>query len=454
MSELPQSLQDELQRITRLRRNAIGPIAETYDTLHGIPFLKEIYRRMRAGRGLDGALHSLPFACLALTILNASTLLQGAADALDEDAGPDIATAAAKLQWCDSILEIATEIVQVAEMLARATGHPVSLGPIPFLDRMRISFSAVGAAVVQSDAVLGESVRSGYLEDAGARLVHLFKNVAWQVSLLESARIAVDAAGADIVRLAQVNAEALALDSDTYNDQFTLLHQVPELISFVSIELIDAAILDVGRRRYARGERNIRIVNALFGCINLCLRPLVALMYPSEYYRFRENLGPTSGSHSKEFGAMLLSKKYEALSKAYRDAAAARPARQNAAFEALEWQVLELRQNLHRWRDTHMMLPRNVLGSEATSLVGTKNATSTVEKMRKKFIRQDVLGEQGRAHDVEADGDRKLAEAGRQAEARLLKITGEAARSTFPEVEARSGPIFGKQAQPGGARRA
>ena len=445
MREIPEAIQEELQRVKRLRRNAFGPIPETYDTLHGIVFLKEIYRRIRDGRGLDEALRDLPFCCLALTMLNASALLRDAADALDASPEPDIAGAAAKLHWCGAILGIATEITHVADVLADgASGRPAS-GPVPCLDVMRAAFGAAGEAIVTLDArhdgLLDDAVRSGYLDDPAAGMVHSYKNIAWQITMLEAARISADVPDAeDIIALSALGMEALALERDTYNDQFTLLHQVPELIAFVSIELINAAIADLAKKELSGAERSIRVVNALFPCVNLCLQPLVTLMYPSEYYKFRENLGATSGSHSKDFGSMLLSRKYEELSRAFRDATAD----PQGDEEALRWQVLTLRQNLYRWRDVHMMLPRNVLGSGATSLAGTKEATSSVEKMRRNFMRRDMLGEKARATHAGADGGDRAA-AGREAEQRLLQITGDIARGTFPEVEQRSGPVFGKQ---------
>jgi hypothetical protein len=66
--------------------------------------------------------------------------------------------------------------------------------------------------------------------------------------------------------------------------------------------------------------------------------------------------------------------------------------------------------------------------------------------MRSSFIRRDRLAERKAQEGSERDHPEPSA-AGKRAEARLLAITGDIARDSFPEVEERSGPVFGRQAE-------
>ena len=100
----------------------------------------------------------------------------------------------------------------------------------------------------------------------------------------------------------------IRLNSETYINQFCLLHQLPELLTplvLQGFEAIENRMGDAG----AAG-RSARSAGDLLFLITSSLWPLIELLQPNAYYPFRENLGATSGSSSAAIRGKLLTSAY------------------------------------------------------------------------------------------------------------------------------------------------
>ncbi|HEV7625721.1 MAG TPA: hypothetical protein VGO89_04430, partial [Streptomyces sp.] len=232
-------------------------------------------------------------------------------------------------------------------------------------------------------------------------------------------------------------ATGLTMNEPTHVNQFCLLHQVPELIVPTVLRLWAFIEEDLAAADPDGALEHAQSAGDLLSIMVMSIGPLAELLYPSEYFKFRGNLGATSGSSSAALRGRLLTTAYFRLA----GRVVAEVQNQTEPVRAHQRLVAQLSRNrelLYEWRALHMALPRNVLGSDGTkSLMGSPDALKAVRAMADAFAAKDPLtAVYGRV----AEFSFEPAGATARLDAVLLSETGRVARDEFWQVQERLGP--------------
>ena len=413
-----------------------GQIADSYDTLHSVRLVTLILDTIPEALPDESRLRYLFFLLARCFDANLAELSHWARrDVCDARTGQ----AANTLLWIERLLRLKHDIGlfrPLAEPDRHAAPQPPTSAFLPALEALSEALLAYFGekgfpAIADADA----------LGMADAMLFQRAKNIvllAKEDALGDPApgEIAPEIVAAHLECVAAATA-GLAMNEATHINQFCLLHQLPELImptvlrSWMSIETELAADDPDGALEHARSAGD------LLSIMVLSLGPLAEILYPSEYFRFRGNLGATSGSSSATLRGQLLTAAYVRLAERVA-AEAQRQATPRRAHQRLMAQIARNRDLLYRWRALHMALPRNVLGSDGTkSLSGSPDALKAVRSMAQAFASKDPLAATlGRV----AEFSFEPAGATARLDAALLSETGRVARDRFWQVQERLGP--------------
>jgi tryptophan 2,3-dioxygenase len=227
--------------------------------------------------------------------------------------------------------------------------------------------------------------------------------------------------------------------------QFRLLHQIPEVLSFEAARLFKSAAEHIREKRKDAAIADLRAANICLDHVVSSLHPLVELMYPSEYYKFRAHLGQTSGSHSNDLAKSVLRQAYHSLAEAFVSLRLPSAAGRDSVERILNDEMNQVHQHISKWRALHIMLPRNVLGAEATSLIGSRNAEQIVQDMKASFEARDALRrDKGQSPAENISRYQRAAEAP-AIDHKLRVMTGTVTKRNFPEVEKREGTFSPKR---------
>jgi len=237
---------------------------------------------------------------------------------------------------------------------------------------------------------------------------------------------------------------------------------------------IEKAIIEIGASRPHAAYKHLRCANILSAGILASLPPMTDNLVTSDYHDIRENLGLTSGSHSVNLHFHLFRDLYQQLWDALADSivrdhasddriglietairrAAEDPDRDGDAFllNLLANECLQLRSFIGMWRDEHLQLPRNNLGSNRTrSLTGSHDAIKAVKGMRDAARAKDPMQPLANARRLPDDratqASRPITEYLQNADsldARLADATGAVTQQRFHDVQARLG-VFAKE---------
>lgn len=430
--KLSAELRRELEAIANLARTADGPIADTYDRLQGVPFLRAA-RLSRSETDIAARVLVALAQCSSLAYFNVAALFVRVRKQLEARNINQQRVVAHDARWVSAILRMVHEIELTAAAVAPLSRIPIStdtesLGAQECMQELE----KLEACMVdyyrdrKSDFLL--ALEDQYLLNATSVTLHELKSI--QNILRRDGRgihrrVPAKFLKEEILRLA---VHSINTTSRTYLMQFRLFHQIPEVLAAEAVDLMDLAVSELEARRFQEASVAVRWVNIILQHICNSLWPLINLMYPSEYYLIRSHLGQTSGSKSRNIGVMLIGKKYVAVAKAFSSVPGAKEA------DGLRIQVALLDSYIRSWRDLHVMLPRNILGEGATSLIGNENAYRLVAKKRE--------GIESQRHVLEMGGQGAYAPADTEetaAETILLEETGRITRKRFKEVEARTG---------------
>lgn len=227
---------------------------------------------------------------------------------------------------------------------------------------------------------------------------------------------------------------------DTFFLQFLVLHQVPEILGDRASNLMIDAAARIRNGDYISSASMLDDVVDLVDCVILSLTPLKQLMIPVDYYKIRENLGLTSGSHSETIHDNLLNRSFRSLSDAV---AFATPKSSGRAYVATK--VRRLAHRLAHWRVQHLTFPRNLLGGSGTrSLVGAYGLEAA-ESMLDTFvhsIEQSAAGRRGEPALTHPTA--KMLSDLRAFDSELLKLTSDVVQSRFQNVQNRTPPFDGR----------
>jgi len=188
---------------------------------------------------------------------------------------------------------------------------------------------------------------------------------------------------------------------------------------------------DLEKGDVAQAVSTLTAARSTMDIILASLRPLIELMFPSEYYKFRKNLGETSGSQSEGLGAKVLGTAYVAMCDTYVHHRI-RHSGTSEEYTALDLAFFAFRHRIYRWRDQHMLLPRNVLGTGTTSLMGSRDAPDAARRMSRSFERKDPLSAIPGHTEVRSDWPEL-----HEGEKKLLMVTGQLTKEVFEGIERR-----------------
>lgn len=435
----------ELARIQALPRTSEGPIADTYDRLQGLVFLRDA-RVRRTVHDKRIRVYVALFQSRALALHNVAGLIK--ATVREFRANGRIDVAAANLLWAYKILRLAYDHSYTCRSLV-PSGRPSKAlieGQCPAMSECEASLDLLQKEIAKELEYRRDeytsAIRYGYLTNSLSQIIHAIKNLSYILNCMYRLHLRVPKPNLLKYEALRIAADSLQLNLFTYIGQFRLLHQVPELVSFEATKLVRSAAENIETGQICAAIEDLFLVNTVFPHITNALVPLIELLYPSEYYRIREHLGPTSGSHSVDLGRGLMRAEYLAFAKAYRERRTAGTSEDPQLDALLDCGVLSFRDHVSRWRELHIMLPRSILGSHATSLIGSRHASDAVAEMKLSFERSDPLQAEceGLDENRPALGGSDMPDVA----AGLLALTGQITRTIFPRVEQRTGPFAPK----------
>lgn len=442
--------------------NHLGPVAETYDQLQGLSWLRRVWAQ-------HPVLPATTYSTLRRTLQAAEIGLYGLTDLLDRTTravnDSEFEGATTFLRWSLGFHRVLVELghtVQQAGVVdpGDADDTRVGVGDSPAYRDYCAGYASFEAAV------------QGRLHAGRGELDTLchFVLLCDQAALTWEARLRDLAAGGFtfdyLVGPAEIRAMTGEFNLRTPTDlyQFRVLHQIPETLGAEMADRIEAAI------RAARVGRLPEAVEHLETCVTLgpvvvdCIDVLAENLTAPGYHRIRENLGLTSGSHSVTLHHHLFSDLYPQLAdEVFRVLGAAPDDRaalveiDRARFDGPEAWVrsrllgacMGVRAFVRRWRDAHLNLPRCNLGGGGTrSLTGSPDAITIVRAWRDRAAREDPLQPVARARGI-PDAAPPLPLGARIAapgslDALILARLGEQTQRDFPQVQERTGYFAGK----------
>jgi hypothetical protein len=438
--------------------NEFGVIAETYAELQSLPLLAQA----RANFPLPPASGAsrLRAICQAVEValLNLADLLAGAAeDVYAKTDGP----ACVKVSWALGFHRVLTRLSLLPAQLALHAASPSGVFHLcrsPGLGAYIAAVRCFDAAIlkrISGNSLLHECLSAASLDDRVFRILHLARvgnheSTIWERNLAwVSFPVPIPSEDALIgAALLQQAVEQPSLSVDTFFRQFRGLHQIPEILANEMNDHVEQAIRQLRQRELEEAAEHLDAALQFLDAMLACLPPIIDNLALSDYHSLRENLGLTSGSHSVALHYHLFDNLYEQLAEALYKVRSSD--NQSWLLSYIQMLCLRLGAALVQWRDWHLHLPRNNLGSGPThSLAGSADAVRMVEGLRSSARERDPLRplalERGIQVD-EVDNERPLTQylcSRESLDSHLLAVTGEITRRRFPDVQNRSG-AFGQ----------
>lgn len=424
------AVRDELAAIRRLPTSDGGPIADTYERLQGIAIL----RAAAPTDKIDDEATRIFLALAqseALLLFNISHLLRRATTCFGHNSSPRFGLAAYHLQWAYALARTCLSLNSSrAGLFPRVRNEwlhgEAGTAHLELHESLAKFDSALDALARNPRSNFVSIIRSTALSSDASMVIQVYKSFCQTVRIiLDDVAIGVrpEVMQADVLRQA---VHSLDTKIDSYLMQFRACHQVPEILAPEAATLIQRATNDLRQTNHRASARRLRLANIAFHHINESLWPLIDLMYPVEYHKIRKHLGKTSGSSSPAIAKNLITQSYVDLSSTFHSVSA--KYRENSDLFV---EMARLQRHVYQWRDVHMMLPRNVLGSETTSLIGSRNAPSQVREWRDKFRLSDPLAGSAPVPTMHWQNQ--------PGEEAVLEATGAVTRKRFADVENRTG---------------
>ena len=434
-------------------RNARGVIAEHYHDLQSLGLVERARFDRDMGRASAASLVRTVAQACEIGLYNAADLLRRAAR--DARRG-SMAACLTKLSWLRGFQHVLIRVSSVSatytaacpELLEAATGQGwLAESPAfrEYLRAVRTFDAALHGAVEAGELDLERALSEESIGDPAFSILHLARvgnhdSTVWERNLLSTVLPLGGSRVEDFLASPTLRDAVYEhrLRGDTYFTQFRALHQIPELLG---AELNDR--LEEATRMARRGDREavsvqLLWVNALAAAVAACLRPMVDNLATSDYHEIRENLGLTSGSHSVGLRYHMFTDLYEQLCEAIGAWRGPGP-----LMELIASQVAAFRAFVLEWRDEHLHLPRNNLGSDGTrSLTGSPDAVAVVRRMAAQACAHDPAIAVLTGAPVGPDGDGPLRcylESPESLDNAVLVATGHVTQSKFVEVQERLG---------------
>jgi hypothetical protein len=435
-------------------RNARGVIAEHYHDLQSLGLVERARFDRDVGQASAASLLRTVAQACEIGLYNMADLLRRAA----RDAGDGtLAACLTKLSWLRGFQHVLVRASSVSATYTAARPELLGDGAAQRWLAESPAFREYLRAVRGFDAAVQGAVEAGVIDVERAlseesignttfSILHLVRvcnhdSTVWERNLLRTVLPLEGVRVRDFLASRTVRAAVYEhrLRGDTYFTQFRALHQIPELVGAEMNDRLEEAIRAARRGDRGAVAEQLLWVNALAAAVTACLRPMIDNLATSDYHEIRENLGLTSGSHSVGLRYHLFTDLYEQLCEAIGawgapDEFGGLVASQVAAFRAFVFE----------WRDEHLHLPRNNLGSDGTrSLTGSPDAVAVVRRMAAHACAHDpAAAVLAGGAPVEADGRgplRHYLASKESLDSLVLTATGRVTQSKFVEVQERLG---------------
>ncbi len=467
-------------------QNERGVIAEQYSELQAIRVLDEARRSYPLPPTSPESTVRAIFQAVEIALLNLEDLLsRAAADVEDRCFGP----AAVKMSWARGFHQVMVHLSVLPHQLG-LVGDTGDSGTLRISDSpalraysqalRRFDFT-IALCADSSELQIEKSLAEESLESNELRLLHLSRICSHETTVwernLSAVYVPVEVPSYEEFVVTRGMRDAVydrVLTGDTFFTQFRGLHQIPEILCVEINDRIEKAILEIDADRPHAAYKHLRCANILSAGILASLPPMTDNLVTSDYHNIRENLGLTSGSHSVNLHFHLFRDLYQQLWEALAKSivgtqphdvsgcpvesairrAAENPDQSREAFllNLIGNECLQLRSFIGTWRDEHLQLPRNNLGSNRTrSLTGSLDAIKAVKGMRDaaraKDPMQPLASARGLLDDRATQAPRPITEYLQNPDsldAIIADATGSVTQQRFHEVQARLG-VFAKE---------
>jgi tryptophan 2,3-dioxygenase len=446
---LPSALLAELEYLKTLPQDVEGPIADTYERLQGVNFLRAATPPDEMSDPLARVYLAL-MQCRELAMFNMASLFRDCSDCISAQKADRLDFVSHHLRWIYSIARLNYDFSASAAALSDAALE-VAKGSGPSVAHCELNvalqaFSDASMAYLsEHENATSESIECMYLLDGPSVFVHTTKNI---IQLLDASfSLPLNSVSDALLKSHILRAAVHSIDtkSPSYMMQFRLLHQIPEVLSFEAARLFKSAVECLREKRNEDAAADLRAANICLSHVVSSLHPLVELMYPSEYYKFRAHLGQTSGSHSNDLAKAVLRQAYHSLAETFVSLRLPPIAKRDIVERSLSDEVNQVHLHISKWRALHIMLPRNVLGAEATSLIGSRNAEQIVQDMATSFESRDALRRARSEPSSESSSKHQRTAEAPAIDHKLRVMTGAVTKRNFPEVEKREGTFSPKR---------
>jgi tryptophan 2,3-dioxygenase len=389
--------------------NNKGPIPDKYTELQGIPYLDKARNELPVAKASLSSVAKTLFQSIEICMFNINDSWRKMNQILESCNFQDLSILA---KWNRSFSKIATELTYNFENIFYCCDHDIS--SIDNLTRIDYESSPIYNELLSSLKQLDTSFFSSKCMDANEiianekidhsifQVLNSYRNNLHEIKLWESVLGKVHIpfienfqyskfVGFSFLREAVFG---LKIEGETIFTQFRSLHQIPEILVSEINDHVEKSILHLRENNYLDSTKCLSISNALMEIVNNCLLPIIENLSTKEYHDIRENLGMTSGSQSENIHFHLFRDLYTQFGKEAQSRLSSCEGGSNNGSNQFYFRLESLRfKNLIRkWRDLHLHLPINHVGSNKTkSLIGANDAIDTVKNFRASAQRRDLL---------------------------------------------------------------
>ena len=407
--------------------NERGVIAQTYSELESIPLLEAARNNYSLPKASPESCIRSVFQSVEVILLNLTDLVTRAAEDIEHE---NLHTAVVKLAWASDFGSILSELCVLPYRLAsgRTTSGDrfwLRIEDSPAFQEHSQAFLSLNQVFLRfieaHPAQVTEAIADASVDVPLSRIIQLLKIYAheisyWKTSLYEIG-IRQQITGYDAFVGSSYIREAVLgrkLNGDTFFTQFRGLHQVPEIITAELNDHIEGAIRSIRDESLNKAYLYLRSANILMSVLVGSIDPIAQNLTPSDYHKFRENLGVTSGSHSVTLHYHLFRDLYRQLGTTFLEyiqrSGQACFGEENLIqmirltdehrlddhrhflTHLMTNELLTLQTRLDQWRQYHLHLPRNTVGGGGTkSLAGAHDGIEAVKKLRDVARATDAL---------------------------------------------------------------
>lgn len=408
-------------------KNELGLIAGSYEELQSIDLLLEIRQSQKNIHLLSSASTIITvLQAIEIALLNIVDLTSRASQDINHQ---EISLCTVKLCWILSFQEVLAKLSTIPKILTVCSNQNISVSIeessafISYAEQVEC-FDNSFLQYISNNQIDVKNIISSYgIEDNKFNSIHLVRQIyqltdSWskhlnKILIPTNAHLDIDYESLIFAAKIREATNNFKLKGDNFFMQFRGSHQISELLGAEVNDLLEVSITMLKHRRINESIEYIQHANLLLECIVLALQPLVKNLSTKDYHVIRENLGLTSGSHSVCLRYHLFHDLYRQIWETINNLLMSCDEAKNRSindiikyiddnrFESqLYWSIhsvlnecLYLHQSIHLWREIHIQLPRNELGSTGNvrSLVGSPDAVMTVKQMADNAFDNDPL---------------------------------------------------------------